>query len=399
MKRQIIAALGLFGVVLGTGLGCELITAPDRSKIDNGGAGGTTITGGGGTGGVTGGTGGVTGGTGGTGGTTGTPCDTVADCDPPNVCVDATCEMGFCVFAAKADGPQAMQTPGDCKVSQCTKGLPMDVADDADLPDDANDCTVDVCKEGNASHTNADLDTACGVNLMLKCDGAGNCVDCTVAEQCGTDTECQQHTCTAGVCGVVNTMQGVALADQATGDCQLEQCDGAGSTETVDDNADIPADLTTCTNDVCVLGVPSNIPVSASTPCAEGNGTLCDGTGSCVQCVAGDGLPRRRRRVRDAHLHRRRVREHLRPGEHPGGLPDRQGLQEERLRRRGRDHRRERRHRSPRRQQRLHHRHLLDGRQGLHQQGLRHLLRRDPGVRRGRSVCRLQPRDGLPRRR
>ena len=30
MKRQIIAALGLFGVVLGTGLGCELITAPDR---------------------------------------------------------------------------------------------------------------------------------------------------------------------------------------------------------------------------------------------------------------------------------------------------------------------------------------------------------------------------------
>jgi hypothetical protein len=287
MKRQIIAALGLFAAVLVTGgLGCELITAPDRSKIDNlGGSGGAT--GGGGTGGATGGggTGGVTGG-GGTGGTTGTPCETPADCDPPNVCVDATCEMGFCAFAAKPNGPQAVQTPADCKVSQCTNGLPMDVDDDADLPDDGKDCTVDLCNGGEPSHTNAPADTGCGVNLALKCDGAGNCVDCLAAADCGADTECQQNTCTAGVCGVINVAQGTPLATQTDGDCQLEQCDGNGSTESVDDNADIPADATTCTNDVCVLGVPSNIPVAANTACSEGTGSLCDGFGLCVECVA-----------------------------------------------------------------------------------------------------------------
>ncbi|MFO0588746.1 MAG: lamin tail domain-containing protein [Polyangiaceae bacterium] len=283
--------MGLLATVFVTGgLGCELITAPDRSKIDSNGGGGSTTTAGGGTGG--GGTGGTT--TTGGGGTTTsvTPCETPADCpDPPNACVDATCDANVCGFKTKADGPLPDQKAGDCKVSQCTAGVPMDVADDTDLPDDGNDCTLDICTEGNASHMDAPADTACGANMLLKCDGAGKCVDCTANDQCGTDTECATWTCDTNVCNQHFTAQGTPLAAQTAGDCQVEQCDGNGSTEYAADNADVPADATVCTNDVCVLGVPSNIPVAANTTCDENSGTICDGSGACVQCILPTDCP------------------------------------------------------------------------------------------------------------
>ncbi len=290
MKRLTIAAFGaLLTALVASGFGCELIANVDRTKIDTGGGGqGGTPTGGGGQGGT------PTGG-GGQGGTGGAPqCTTPADCDPPaGECFEATCDGNVCGEAPKAVGtPVAMQTAGDCKVAQCDgAGAVLDANDDADLPDDDNECTDDVCTAGEPSNPAVAADSPCGANGMLVCDGLGQCVGCLEAADCGADTECQTHSCDAGTCNVANVMQGTPVAMQTGGDCKVEQCDGMGGTETADDNADVPADGTVCTDDVCASGMPSNPPVGADTVCAEGTGTLCDGNGACVECNAATDCP------------------------------------------------------------------------------------------------------------
>ncbi len=161
------------------------------------------------------------------------------------------------------------QTAGDCKVNQCVFGLAMEVDDDGDVPEDGNDCTIGVCAEGTPSQTNADVDTGLRRGRALKCNGNGQCVDCFVASDCGVDDDCRTFTCDAGVCNEIDTAQGTPLATQIPGDCHAEQCDGNGLIESVIDDADVPADATTCTSDVCLLGVPSNPPVAANTSCDE----------------------------------------------------------------------------------------------------------------------------------
>jgi hypothetical protein len=53
----------------------------------------------------------------------------------------------------------------------------------------------------------------------------------------------------------------------------------------------VPVDATTCTSDLCQAGVPSNPPVAADTPCAEGTGKLCDGAGKCAECITPSDCP------------------------------------------------------------------------------------------------------------
>ncbi|MEZ4307779.1 MAG: lamin tail domain-containing protein [Polyangiaceae bacterium] len=280
-----------FAALVTSGFGCELIVAPDRTLITTGGTGGDT--GGGGTAGTTDG-GGGTGGTAGTGGTGGMPCTTPADCtDSIEECQEHTCESGMCGVGNKAAGePADTQTAGDCKVNQCDgNGAVEEVNDDLDLPVDNEECTEDLCTDGVPSNPPLAIDSPCGNMGALFCNGNGQCVDCTDPIQCGTDTECQQFTCDAGVCGTVNAAQGVPLATQTDGDCQVEQCDGNGGTEMAEDNADLPVDATTCTDDVCTAGVPSNPPVMANTACAEDPGVLCDGNGACVECILATDCP------------------------------------------------------------------------------------------------------------
>ncbi|MBK8259506.1 MAG: lamin tail domain-containing protein [Polyangiaceae bacterium] len=288
MKRLTIAAFGvLLTTLVASGFGCELITAPDRTLIDNKGGGGSggVPTGGGGTGGT------PTGG-GGTGGSM--KCETPADCmAPAEECLEATCTQGVCGTAPKAQGSAVQdQTAGDCKLNQCDgAGAVESVADNTDLPNDNEECTEDVCNAGAPENNPLPAESPCGTGGALFCNGAGQCVNCTQAAQCGTDTECQQHTCDNGVCDVVNTAAGTALSMQTAGDCQVVQCDGTGSEESAEDNSDVPVDTTVCTDDVCAAGVPSNPPVPANTACMEGTGVLCDGNGACAECVVDADCP------------------------------------------------------------------------------------------------------------
>jgi hypothetical protein len=52
------------------------------------------------------------------------------------------------------------------------------------------------------------------------------------------------------------------------------------------DDADVPVDGTTCTDDVCTNGTPSNPPVALGTVCTDpaNGGQVCDAAGKCVQC-------------------------------------------------------------------------------------------------------------------
>jgi cysteine-rich repeat protein len=221
-------------------------------------------------------------------------CSTPSDCPAvSDACLMASCENQLCGIAKKPVGTKlSSQVVGDCKVSQCDgQGAVENANDNSDLPVDGNECTDDVCAAGAASNPAKMANAACGAMGALKCTSTGQCVSCLVPADCGADTECQAKTCVAGVCGVDNKPQGLALAMQTAGNCKIAQCNGSGQSETVDDNSDVPVDTNQCTNNVCTAGVPSNPPTVAGTMCSETNGTQCNGSGACVQCLMATDCP------------------------------------------------------------------------------------------------------------
>jgi hypothetical protein len=194
-----------------------------------------------------------------------------------------------CGKAFAAEGTVLVeQNAEDCKRLECdASGVAVAVADPTDTPDDDNDCTVDACDGDAPAFTNKPKDDACGAQLDLFCDGEGKCVGCNDPAQCaGEDDDCKTRTCAAGVCGVDYEADQTPVTAQTDGDCQLAVCDGAGNTVAAIEDGDVPVDQTTCTDDQCSNGVPSNPAVMTGTACMEGMGQVCDGMGTCVECNA-----------------------------------------------------------------------------------------------------------------
>ncbi len=244
--------------------GCELITSLDPSLIQDGG--------------------------GGHGG--GVPCVDASECPPAETeCGTPTCVEGACGVDLKAAGTPATAIAGNCSAEQCDgKGGVQLVTDDADLPNDASDCTEDLCTAGVASNPPLPANTACGAMGTLVCDGMGVCVGCDDAAQCGSDTDCVTFSCSQGECGSTNAPAGTPTSTQVAGDCQTSQCDGSGGVLTVDDNSDLPVDNQECTQDLCSAGTPSNPPEPVGTACGV-SPEQCDGTGSCVECLGPADCP------------------------------------------------------------------------------------------------------------
>ncbi|HVR61560.1 MAG TPA: esterase-like activity of phytase family protein [Polyangia bacterium] len=175
------------------------------------------------------------------------------------------------------------QIAGDCRSNQCDGlGNVVSAADSSDLPVDGNACTADVCQNGVPANPPVAARTACNQGGGSQCDGNGACVSCLTAADCGVNTDCAQFTCVAGACGVVFVAAGTPITQQVSGDCQVNQCDGAGGVLTVTDSTDIPNDMNACTVDVCQGGTPSEIAAPAGTSCGFG---VCDGVGVCIGCV------------------------------------------------------------------------------------------------------------------
>jgi hypothetical protein len=201
-------------------------------------------------------------------------------------CQTRTCTLGLCGFDFVAAGtPTASQVAGDCKQLECDgTGGETTVNDDGDLPDDQELCTSDVCTNGVPSNPPESAGFSCGVSLV--CDGAGNCVGCNTPNDCpGVDDECQTRTCVNNTCGFDFEPAGTALATQTPGDCLLDVCDGAGHEGSQPEDTDVFVDGNQCTDDLCQNGVPSNPDTAAGAVCSQNGGNVCDGSGSCVECV------------------------------------------------------------------------------------------------------------------
>jgi plastocyanin len=191
------------------------------------------------------------------------------------------------VFTNAEPGPSTMQTAGDCQRRDCDgDGNAVEVDDNTDLPSDTSECTIDGCIGGAPQFVPKSDNTECAVTGHCV---AGVCLECAVPGNCpGADDFCQARTCIDMKCGLVFEQAGVALppTEQVAGDCKTIECDGAGSTQTGANDADLPVDGIECTMDVCTAGVASHSPRLAGTACDQDGGLVCDGSGACVECAA-----------------------------------------------------------------------------------------------------------------
>ncbi len=221
-------------------------------------------------------------------------CNTASDCPGQDTdCKHRTCTAGACGSAFTAAGtPTSMQTAGDCKKNVCDgMGNVVSQTDDTDVPVDGNACTSDVCTAGVPSNPPAPAGTPCGSGGAV-CNGMGMCAGCVTAGDCPpTGNPCLSPVCNAGACGTTPVAMGTPTSMQTPGDCHTNECDGMGNVMSVVDDTDVPVDGNACTGDVCMNGVPSNPALPARTACNQGGGTLCDGNGACVQCLATADCP------------------------------------------------------------------------------------------------------------
>ena len=210
-------------------------------------------------------------------------CSSPADCaGRDNDCAQRTCVDGKCgVDYAKHGDLASVQVAGDCQKAICDgSGAFTTQADDDEVPDDGKVCTLDLCKNGVASHSFASTTTSCGASSQFKCDGMGVCGGCTQDADCGLNGLCATYSCVAGMCKNTFVGSGQGTLPNTVGDCRKNVCDGMGNPTVIADNADLPNDNNPCTKDQCSNGLPVFPPQSNTTSC--GALSTCDGAGNCV---------------------------------------------------------------------------------------------------------------------
>ncbi|MEP7123790.1 MAG: hypothetical protein ABJE95_22870 [Byssovorax sp.] len=197
------------------------------------------------------------------GGTGGAPECMLGDpCADMNPCTADSCDQGKCAHAPVPDGPtkDAPNTPKDCLAPVCVGGALMQIPDGADLPDDGNNCTKDICTNGVPSNPPEDASVKCGPSQV--CDGSGTCVGCVMSNQCNDPGLCKSATCDMMVCKNVDDPSGTSCNGNKV-------CDGSGN-------------CVECVNDgMCNGGTKICINNSCATSCNTG---VKDGTETDVDC-------------------------------------------------------------------------------------------------------------------
>jgi hypothetical protein len=206
-------------------------------------------------------------------------------------CRTRTCSAaGVCGLSLTTAGTAvSSQTARDCKRNQCDgAGNIIVVTDATDRPIDTNACTQDLCSGSTPQNPPAPLGTPCSDNGGSSCNAVGACVGCNAASDCpgGPDTECHVRACSPlGLCSVQFTALGAPVAAQTTGDCRKNVCNGAGLVTAQPDDTDLLVDGNQCTLDRCTNGVVTNAPLASGATCGQNGGSLCNGGGTCVQCL------------------------------------------------------------------------------------------------------------------
>ena len=163
-------------------------------------------------------------------------CIIAADCPGEDTeCQTRTCNAGQCDVKNAMQGTAvASQTEGDCQVNQCDgDGGVETVADESDPVVGSDPCTIHSCDGAMPKTDPAPINTACGANGSLVCDGDGQCVGCTAADQCDAPANpCLDVVCGPnGACGTVDKDDGTACDDgnacSQTDLCQAGMCTGS----------------------------------------------------------------------------------------------------------------------------------------------------------------------------
>lgn len=141
---------------------------------------------------------------------------------------------------------------------------------------------------GGASSTSSTSSMSSTSSASSTSSTSGGGQVCTAPGTCpGVDDACQHRTCLGGQCGMAFSPSGTLGPSQTPGDCKKQVCDGAGAVITVPDTSDVVDDGNACTLELCDAQGPSHPFKAAGAACAQGGGTVCDGQGTCVECVTG----------------------------------------------------------------------------------------------------------------
>ncbi len=116
--------------------------------------------------------------------------------------------------------------------------------------------------------------------------GGGAPPGCDAAKDCGPvpNVECGSWACAEHACVMVPADAGKLTDGNVPGDCKILVCDGKGGAEYLP--ADDPkSDGNPCTVDACDgFTQPPGANAAPDEPCPAG---VCDGNGSCVECLHG----------------------------------------------------------------------------------------------------------------
>lgn len=224
-----------------------------------------------------------------------TAATAASQCNDNNGCTDdacVPCNLPECAGqgVCKNQGlsgiptPGASQKTGDCHERQCVEGKDTDAIDNFDAPVDGNECTEDVCKNGEPANPPVTAGTTCSSAGGKLCDGAGACVECVKDLDCdptSTNT-CVIPACKSGSCSSTFMPAGTPLpaSQQTSGDCRQIVCNGSGSPTYQEDLSDVEDDLNACTDDKCIGTTPTHAKLPTGTPCGSG-GQICSSSGTC----------------------------------------------------------------------------------------------------------------------
>ena len=254
MLKKLAAPLGvltLMGAAALSSAGCGSTPATSQST-GSGGAGGE-------------------GGAGGGGGST-AGCTTSAQCPGVDTdCRTRSCAAGACGFTnAPAGKATSTQSAGDCKASVCDgMGVTTVQNDDADILDDGNDCTDDVCTSGAPTNTPKAAGVTCTGGGKV-CDGASKCVECV------DNAGCDGGVCSANKCVPASCLDQEKNAGETDVDCGGNECNPCA-------DGKICVAGTDCLDTICAAGKCAK---ATCTDTAK-NGAETDidcGGGACKGC-------------------------------------------------------------------------------------------------------------------
>jgi len=234
-------------------------------------------------------------------------CDDFDECTNLDMCADGVC-TGTPISDATCDDGNACTTNDTCATGVCS-GTPLDEG----ACDDGSECTInDTCVSGTCQGTPVASGTACGDSCGMCMSGTcvpdparqeQPCTDdvgaCTTNDIClgsiclGTFVVCpdsDDNACTGEVCnpatGQCQNIGPIPCGDCGACDPETGDCAAVNEGAACDDSNVCTGDGT-CTDGVCVSGVPGGTATATFTPTDEGAATptatgMPTGTGSAT---------------------------------------------------------------------------------------------------------------------